>query len=285
VSTRYVGIGTRNIDNRYEGNRAVEGTFTYYPQDFKMLGFALGSVIDTGASDPYTHTLEEANSDDAYVGTSGADLPFASFTVVDSKNSGTAGNNFIRTVKGCMVDTFSMSASQGEVVECEVGYKGKEVDFSSGAKGAITAATTRPFIYSDVQLAAPSGTVLNELKEVEFSVNNNINVPFYLNGSRITTTPIPENRDYELSATLDMTSTNGQSLYEQYFKGGSEFNAILSLTAASGTRECYLYMSGCRITEMEIPSPAEGVNEYSMTIVPKSCNAVAKDAIAKYNAW
>jgi len=80
-----------------------------------------------------------------------------------------------------------------------------------------------------------------------------------------------------------MDTSNAKTLYESYYVAGSEFNAILKLQASAGS--LYLVMSGCKMTEMGIPSPVEGVQEQSFTFVPKNVSATAYDSIAKYNAW
>ena len=282
---RYLGIGTRNVDSFRRAAREIKGTFSYYPQDWKMLGYALGSVVDAGSPSPYTHALEEMNSNTQWAYTSGPDNPFASFTLVSTKEAPGTGNNFVRTVQGAMVDSFKIKASQNDVIECEVGYVAKDVAYSSGAKVSIVKATTEPFVYSDVLLSMPSGTTITELKEVEFSIKNNIEVPFYLNGSRVTTTPMPTNRDYELSCTIDMTDTNCDAFYNQYYLGGSEFNTTLMVSRSAGSRDCIISLSGCRVKKMEIPDPSEGVTEVSLTVQPKTCSALVNDAVYKYNLW
>ena len=284
-SIRYLGIGTRNVDNFLLGNRDVKGKFSYYPQDWKMLGYALGSCVDGGSPSPYTHTIAEVESDDGWYGVSGTMNTFPSMTLVDSKSALGTGNNFIRTIKGAMIDKISISASQGEVVKVDVDYMGQSVDFSSGAKGSISIPTNDAFIYSDIRLSIPSGTTICEVKEATFSINNNMEAKHYLCGSREAKTIMPGKREYELSATLDMTSENGKTIYESYFKGGSLFNSIFEVTRTAGSRDAFFFLSGCRVTEMDLPSPTDGINEYKVKIVPKTCSVLVDDLTFKYNAW
>jgi len=107
----------------------------------------------------------------------------------------------------------------------------------------------------------------------------------YDNGSATIALPIPENRDYELSASLDLDSENGKAFYEQYYKGGSEFNSMVEIVASAGSQEVFLTLSGCKVTDMPMPSAAEGLNTYDLTIVPKSVSASVNDLVEKYNAW
>jgi hypothetical protein len=288
---RYVGGGTRNVDIYVDGALDHEGSLTYHPQDWKMLIFALGSNTDTGSADPtvpYTHTVSEVNSADGYAFTSGTLCPFASFTIEDNQGGLTAGSNFQRTINGAMLNSFQVSASEGEALECTVDYIGQSLTYASGAATAVTAATTRPFLWQDVKVHIPSGTVYSETKSVSLTINNNIETRHYLNGSRVTGVPVPLNRDYELSLTLDGDSTKTKTLYDQYFVGGSDFNVLLEVTdssAGAGSRSLFVSMSGCRLSNMTAPTSNEGSNEQEITIMPKSASAVALDTIATYNIF
>jgi len=166
-----------------------------------------------------------------------------------------------------------------------VDYIAQSMTFTSGASASVTDPTTRPYIWADTRLHIPSGTVYEELKEFSFTVNNNLEAPHYLNGSRQISTPIPLNRDYELTATLDASSERGKTLYDQYFQGGSTFNAILSVSASAGSREVIMTLSGCKMTDMEAPSPNEGVNEFNLTIMPQTVSVLVNDDIELYAAW
>ena len=63
-----------------------------------------------------------------------------------------------------------------------------------------------------------------------------------------------------------MDVVNAKILYDQYFIGGSIFNAMTKVEASAGS--LYLIMSGCKITDMEVPSPVEGLHEQTMTMMP-----------------
>jgi len=95
-SIRYDGSTDRNVDTFVNGGEDHEGNLTYHPQDLRLLGFALGSVVDAGVG-PYTHTISEINSDDSWAYTSGTFNPFASFSIEESQGAfdGSNGKNFI----------------------------------------------------------------------------------------------------------------------------------------------------------------------------------------------
>ena len=125
---RFQGNFSRNIGLFTNGQQEYGGTFNFYPQDWKFLGMALGSVDSTGVG---SVLIRETNSDDTNYAVSTQSL--SSFTLEDSKKTATAGSNFIRTYNGCMVDTFDLTMSEGEIASVELGYKAQTVAFSSGA--------------------------------------------------------------------------------------------------------------------------------------------------------
>ena len=200
IQIRYQGSTDRNVDTFEDGNLDYTGTYTYYPQDWKFLGMAIGSVSDTASAG--SHCFTETNSDDAIYNIAGQSL--TSFTLEDSKNVGTAGSNFIRTFNGCMIDSLGITWAQGEPVSCEVGYMAQADTFTSGTVTAVTATTTRPYMFSKATLQIPSGTNIDNATEFTFTINNNLEPGHYLNGSRVIKEALPINRDYEVTATVKM---------------------------------------------------------------------------------
>lgn len=285
---RYAGNASRDVGIFVDGPLDFTGTLRFFPQDWRFLNFALGSCVDAGSPSPYTHTLSAINSDVGNAFTSGTLNPFISFTVEDSKTAPGTGTNNVRTANGCVVDSLEISASQGGIVEVNVDYVAQNVVYSSGTTTTVTAATTRPFLWSDVKLHVPSGTVINELKEFTFRINNGLIPPHYLNGSRVIDVPVPTMRDYELTATVDSTSERFKTFYDQYFRGGSTFNVLLEVTdaaAGAGSRDILISMSGCKLVDMTNPSQLEGVNENTLTVRPKTVTAIVNDTIQLYNPW
>ncbi len=289
TSVRYVGGGDRNVDTFTDGMQDYIGTLTFLPQDWKFLGFALGSVQDTGSPSPYIHNISESNSNSGYWATSGTLNPFASFTIEDTHEEITAGSHFKRTINGCIVNTMTVTAPQGENMSVEVNYVGQALTFASGAATAVTAAVTRPFRWDDAFAWLPSG-VANEIvgvKEWTWTINNNLETPHYLTGSRNVSVPIPLNRDYEVTLTIDSNSVWTKRLYDEHFQGGSTFNLMLGVIgsdAGAGSRDAYWVMSGCKVTDMEAPTPNEGVAEQTITIVPQNCIVEVNDTIFVYNS-
>lgn len=279
ITVREQGSTTRNADQFEDGNLEFTGTFTYFPQDWKFLGFAIGSIAETATAG--SHVFTETNTDDANYAIPAQSL--SSFTLEDSKKIGGAGSNFIRTYNGAMVDSMTTTFTQGEIVSCEVGYTAQNSVPSSGAVTNVTPVTTRPYMFSDTQLHISGTTVIDNATEIVFTINNNLEMGHYLNGSRVAKELLPMNRDYELTVTASMDSTNAHTFYDNYFLGGSEFNATVQAIGTPGS--VFITLSGCKMADMDTPSPLEGINEQSLTITPKTASVVVNDAIVDYNSW
>jgi hypothetical protein len=284
---RYNSSNTRNQNNSVFGAFTVEGNITYYPQNLQFLSLALGSNVDAGVG-PYTHTMSEANSGSRNAFTSGPFNPFMSFTMYDAQVAQGTGVNYIRQCNGAIVNSWEMSWGQGEIVQCSVNYIAQTSNYSSGAPAAITESTVEPYIWSNVTVQIPSGTLIGAVKSGRFSINNNVERRQYSNGSRVTEVPVPLNRDYELELTVDGTSEFTKTFADQYFRGGSEFNVSLFLNdqaAGAGSHNCYIALSGCTLNPMSAPTNNDDVqtNEQLLTIIPRSCSAVASDSFTKYN--
>lgn len=285
---RYQGTGTRNTGQFISTQENFTGTMSYHPQDWKFLGFALGSNVDGGSPSPYTHTISEVNSASGNAFTSGALCPFMSFTLEHSQKGAATGLNFIRTFNGAMVNSMTLNIPEGDLISVDVDWIAQSDTFTSGAVTAVTAATTRPFVAGDTILTIPSGTSITTAKSHTLTINNNMVGPHYSNGSKTIGVPIPGNRDYEYSLTVDASSEFTKTFYDQYFLGGSTFNAQLQVTdagAGAGSRDLFITFSGCKLTDMEAPGGMEEVNEQTITIMPKTVSALVNDTIELYNPW
>ena len=288
---RFTGVSNRNVGMFADGPRDYAGTITFYPQDFKMLGFTLGSILD--ASGAITrHTISELNSDGRYAYTSGAGVlaSFPSFTIKDSKKGLTDGTHQIRTYNGCVVDSYKISASEGEPVTVEVNYMAQSLTLGSKTTDIVNIFnrdTTRPYMWNDVTFELPDGTSMNEVKNIGLTINNNLKSRHYVNGSRVAQVFIPTNRTYEVGASIDATDTWAKVLYEQYWQGGSTFNSALNFIINSASEFHTIIMSGCRMTAMTSPLPNEDVNEFQFTFKPQTISSAGSDQVtgAFYNPY
>jgi hypothetical protein len=288
-SLRFAGNTSRNVNQFVDGPVDYTATVEYYPQDFKMLGYALGSSTDTasGAGLNFHRAWEvDSNAGGAFI--SGTKNLFNSFTLYDGQASTAAGKNKVNELKGCVINSFNLTAAKGEIVTCSLDLIGQSLAFSSGALVAQTAATTKPFRWNDVKIHMPSGTVIDNVTDISFTINNNLEPQHYLNGSVYIANSVPMNRDYELTLTMNSDSEYMKPYYDQYFMSGITFNAMLDiqdLSAGAGSRNMFIIMSGCKMMDMENPTGNEGINTVTMTIAPQTVNAIGVDTIVKYNPW
>lgn len=282
--------GSRNVNMFADGLNDYAGTLTYYPTHWRQLYFALGSVTSTSGTNSM-HVITETNSNVGNPWTSGLKAPFVSFTLEDAKVGPNTNANFIRTLKGCVVNTLSFSWKQGEPITAEVNYIGQQLIMGSGAASALTVDTARPFIWKDIKVNIPSGTVY-PVTSGKIMVNNNVEGRHVCNGSAEIDLPVPLNRDYEITLTIDADQTTTGSIYAQYYQGGSEFNMLVDINATTaGSRQLLWSFSGCKMTKSSHPSPVTGFNEETWTITPKSSAATVYEGSPgpllpyKYGAW
>ena len=261
---RYAGTNSRLVQQFLDGAQNFTNSITYYPQNFRMLKFVLGSCVDGGSPSPYQHNYAPLHNNASAVEV--ANMPLPPFTIVDEKNSGVAGSNFVRTFNGCVANTWSLSVTQGEPVTCELGYVAQSLVYSSGAVVNVSGTdTTRPYMWRDVTLRVPSGTAFNEITNLTLSVNNNLDTPHYVDGNRTIGQPVPTNLDVELTATINATAEVAKPLYDQYFIGGSLVNVLLGVTQSAATEELLVTLSGCKLMDMTAPSSTEGVQTFDLT--------------------
>ena len=282
---KYTGTGVRDVGRFVNTVQDYTGTLSYYPQDFRMLLFALGSCSDAGSPSPYTHDYIAVDSDDVNNFVSGAKNPLIWFGVTEAQISPGANNNLVRTVVGATVDTYTISSSEGDFVTCTVDYIAQDSsNDQSGAKPAVTESTVTPYLFQHVTMHMPSGTKPNGLKSFDLTISNNLVARHYGNGSAVVEAMVPTQREYELSLTFD-SNTDLVQFYDSFFKGGSTFNALLALenTAVAGSQDCFITMSGCKMQNMENPIGIEDINETTMTIWPKTLTAIENNLVQYHN--
>jgi hypothetical protein len=285
---RFVGNASRDVGMHVRGAEDYEGTISYNPQNWQMLNFVMGSCVDAGSPSPYSHVLSAVDSNVGNAFTSGTILPFISFSIEDSQGGMAAGNNAVKTFNGCVANEFTLTSSQGELAEVSLSYMAQDVVYTSGTKTAVTASTLRPFLWEDFKIHLPSGTVLNNVLSMEFSIKNNTERRHYLNGSRVADVPVNLNREYQLTLTTNADNADFKTQFTSYLQSGTEFNMMLEqncIDAGAGSRNAYFVLSGCKLTSMEMPLTNEGVNEQTLTIIPKTCSVTIADGVEKYNYW
>ena len=290
LENRYLGTSDRNFDYMAQGPRDVTGTLTYHVQDMRLVAWAIGSVNEVVGTGSSVHFATEIDTDvwqsPFTSGTGQLNAPI-SFTIEDSKQSPGTGRNFIRTINGAVPNVTTITASRGEKVHVNIDYIGQTLTYSSGATSSVTEQTgIRPYLWSDCSLTI-GGSSIDTAKEVSLEINQNIEAPHYLNGSRDVSVPYPQNREYTLNVTMDLDGTEAAMLYNEYYKGGSKFNAVFDLNADSttGSQHTIFTMSGCYVTSMDNPSTNEGIVESTVVIRPESLTGSIWDCGSAYNPF
>lgn len=265
----FLGDNSRSV-GRYElGPVDATGTIAYHPVDMNLVAHHIGSVYEVSGT-TFSHTVTEVSSSviqNPFISGTSVDLnvPY-SFTLEDSKQAAGTGKNFIRTAKGCVINALTITASQGEKVSIDAEWMGQGVSFSSGATTAVTVANQRPYLWSDCSLTL-AGSNISTGKEISIEINQNVEGPHYINGSRVIGAPFYGTREYMLNVTADLDTEFGNMLYNQFYKGGSVLNWKFDMNAdTTGSQHATFTVSGARITSMDLPSPAEGINETSFVV-------------------
>lgn len=287
IEDRYLGT-SRSFGNIQQGPRDVTGTLTYNVQNFRLPFFAIGSVNETSGTQAI-HTASQIDTDvrqSAF--TSGPLNPPISFTIEDSKQATGTGRNFVRTINGCVPNTVTITASQNQKVNVAVDYIGQTLVASSGTTTSITEDTQKPYLWDSVTLTM-AGSTIPTATEVSLEINQNVQGPHYLNGSRDISVPYPQNREYALNVSLDLDSDMAMALYETYYKNNTSFNAVFDLNQDStGSQHAVFTMSGCVITSMENPSIVEGLTNSTIEIKPQDVSAqewTSSSSSALFNPW
>ena len=198
LENKYLGTATRSYDSFELGPRDVTGTLTYNTQDMRLPFFAIGSTVDGTSGPNVQHWTTQVNTNlrqSAF--TSGTLNPPISFTLEDSKQSVGTGRNFVRTIKGVVPNTSTITATQGEKIVVAVDYVGQTLVASSGTTTTITQDTKKPYLWDSSSITV-NGSVLQTAKEISLEINQNVEAPHYLNGSRDISVPFMGNREYTM---------------------------------------------------------------------------------------
>lgn len=285
MENRYLGASTRSFSQMIPGPRDVTGTITYAPQDMRLPFFAVGSVVDTSGTNTFHLATQINTSVRQSPFTSGTLQAPLSFSLEDSKTQSTTGQNFIRTINGCIIDNLILTASQGEKVNVETNYIGKTLVYTSGASTAITASTSTPYLWNHCSLTLAGSSIVTA-KEVSLEIANNQEAPHYVDGSRDVSVPFPKNRDNTLNVTLDLEGQTAQMLYNDFYKTNTLFNGTFDMNAdgTTGSQHTIFGLSGCYITSMENPSEVEGTTESTIEIKCPIIVGSCFDRVS-YNPW
>ena len=284
---RFMGASTRSVSQWVGGPRTVDGTVTYNIQDMRLPFIAIGSVRDISGTNN-VHYVNQVNTDawqNPFCSGTGQLNGPRSFALEVSNTSAGTNNNMIRTLKGAVVNSMTLTATQGEKVVCDVDFIAQAGSYTSGTTTSATVSSITPYVWSDCTLTV-SGMTVNTAKEISLKVENNVEGPHYLTASRNISSPIPGNRDNTLSITMDTETQTSNAFYDLY-KNNASFNVTLDLNSddTTGSQHTIYFLSGCKISKMPIPLKKEGVVESTVEIVSPTIIGSAIDTISQYNPF
>jgi hypothetical protein len=284
---RYMGANTRSVAQWVGGPRDVDGTITYNIEDMRLPFIAIGSINSVSGTNNI-HYVNQINTDvwqnPFCSGTNQLNGP-RSFQVEASATTAATNGNSVKTLKGCVIDTCTITASEGEKVKCDVNFIAQNLTYTSGSTTSVTALSLTPYLWSNCTLTV-SGTTVNTAKEVSLEINNNLEGQHYLTNSRDIAIPLIGNRDNTLSVTMDADSAVTNLLYQLY-KSNASFNTVFDLNADSttGSQHTIFFMSGCKVNNIDIPQSNEGVVESTVEIVVPIIVGSAIETVRQFNPW
>lgn len=281
---RYAGTASRDVNNQVLGPQTYSGKLKGNVQNFQWLKYALGSVAEVSGTTSL-HTFIATNNNDSCPEVGGDSLPSFIVEASESVLIGASGQNFNRTLYGCFTNNLTITAAEGKEVMYEMDFIARAGSYQSGATVTITEDTNRPYLFSDVRLDnfGSSGTLLNNVKNITFSIANNLKTNHYVDADRTIGTPIPINRDYKVSLQMNANSTDIGSIYSIYFKPGSVFNTLFTGVITAASRTISICFSGCKINDFNGGLVREGPQEFNLGFTPKTVTAVESGLQLKYN--
>lgn len=205
-------IGALNDQQHVRIRYRVKGSINAVYQHGRILEFALGSATTAGASDPYTHTMTEADV-------------IAAFTLQATKNFTSTSRK--TTIAGCRINSLRLTAEKGAALKWSADFVGK-----TAAMTSATAAQTLDDIVPPVpsQIAVYTGTdagnptdELTGVQSFEVTINNNLEDLESLNSVLISES-ISQQRKYSGKITI------AESLATETAK---QLNLILGTTVAT----------------------------------------------------
>lgn len=186
-----IGKG-RNASSIVNGGLDVNGNITWFLTDPSFLQYCFfGAESGAGsAADPYE--VQESNYLDYSTGVK-------SLTFEVGSEGG--ANDSVMTYDGCVINTFTLNANVGEVINCSADWIGRN-GTSSTAIETYTGPTNRPFTFVDGGVTI-AGTTVGELTIFSLTCNNNFQT-FRTLGNRLLSQPVAGVRRYDFSFTMKL---------------------------------------------------------------------------------
>jgi len=292
---RLLGIGEgRNETHHAYGNVDISGTIDWNVLaqmnstigSLSLLKFAVGKVQGSGTTaEPY----EMVELDE--IGYSASTL--YSFAIW-AQNEGGATDD-VDLFEGCTVNSFTLTATQGDVLKASMEWTGQKVTSSTAITTAYSAPTDNVWTFQQGGLkygATPSSVAL--VSSFTLTYNNNPLIYRAL-GSRFIQQPELGKRTYDFTIVTKMTDTIATTLRDDLYGQANSFvdgDDPSEVTAddelwlefdegtSSGDKRLRIELDQCALTSMSKPIPVgQGLVEVTFTGIAKSGKADGEDNV------
>ena len=215
---RVQGLGvSRNAIDSVNGGLDVTGSMEWQLQVFTPLQYMIGGELTGDETDG---SVAEVNS----MGYAASECPTLTLEVGSEGGS----NDDVMTYDGIIVNTFNMTATQGEIVVCTADWIGRQATSSTSIETYV-ASSARPFTFVDGAVSIGSDAV-SEVVSFALTCANNV-FTYRALGSRLIQAPVYGIRRYDFTITMKKTYDAGANILS-----GTEMRSLV-MDGATGT-EC-----------------------------------------------
>ena len=292
---RMLGIGEGRNETHYSyGNVDISGTMDWNVLSqmnstigsLSLFKYAIGKSQGSGTTaDPY----EIVELDE--IGYSASNIyTFA----IWAQNEGGATDD-VDLFEGCTIKSFSLNATQGDLLKASMDWVGKKVTSSTSISTAYSAPTDNIWTFTQGNLkwgATPSSISL--VTSFSLTYSNNL-MTYRAIGDRFIQQPEMGKRTYDFTITCKMTDTIATTLRDDLYGQANSFVAgsdPSELTAndelwlefeegdSSGDKRMRVELDQCALTTMSKPiSVGSGLVEVTFTGFAKSGKADGGDTV------
>lgn len=218
-----------------------------------IFGTVLGAPTKTGSGSPYTYTYPQSSG-----------LPKSPRTIQVEVGYDGASADIVRTAKGCLVNSFSINAAVGGLVDCtaDITY-GKESAPSTSLTSAPSLPSVEfPYTFAHAELTI-GGNVVAQCQDASVNISQNTELLYGLNSHQAVDS---------FKRVLSMTgsfraSLINKTLFEkvlEQIKAGTS-SGTYSETVGGSPEFKLTFIKDNTNEKIEITMTGLGINEYSVT--------------------
>lgn len=217
------------------------GEVTYLLQDARALEFVMGTYTEDSTGPPYNHTLTGAAND----------IPSLKVEVFQD---GSTDN--VRTYTGCKVSSVTVSGSARSPIEVNLAFLAQTLAIGTSATATPSRISDDIFTYQHVVTISFNGSnITDNVPEFEFTIDNGLEErPQH--GSTKTAEPIPLNRSYSGSLTIEASDNT----FYNAFQNDTNGNLVFTLRRTASSDEIIFTFAG---VEFDNPGGSVNVEELS----------------------